>query len=583
MWKGERMNRTRHLVLVVSLGLLVGWLIRMPTALAQTAVMWAPSQTTADKQARLHALLAEIAHYEHERQAVQAQLQSPQGEGLRAELTQQIRGIEDKLHALRGEFEQLVVDVDLQAFSPTEDGRFDWAKEVQVLLSPLLNGVKRLTARPRAIDRLREQIARAREQRRLTATALDHIDQLAGQLPDPALASQFVQLRQAWELRQLDLDTQLATLQAELELKLGEATPFFAMLKDLFRSFFRSSGRNFILACLALLVVWFVLYRLHAWIRAVSPFHQKGPTAFVRVFNVIYLVFTVLGALLIFLLVLYLFEDWVLLALSIIVLLGIAWGAKSALPWIGYQLLVLLGLGALRDGERVLYNGVPWLVRSLTFYVHLVNPALVGGYVRLPLPSLAGLHSRPFEPSEPWFPTQVDDWVLLGNQTLGRVVLQTPEIVQIAVGGSPVSFRTPDFLAQHCRVLSRGFVRLLRFGIDYRHQARATRDIPAMLQSRLSQGLAQEGYDSEAVTLAVEFEEAGASALQLVVLARCTGAVAPRYLALGRAIQRLCVDACHEYGWGIPFPQLTLHLAESAGDGSPAALADVRKDRAGAP
>ncbi len=90
-------------------------------------------------------------------------------------------------------------------------------------------------------------------------------------------------------------------------------------------------------------------------------------------------------------------------------------------------------------------------------------------------------------------------------------------------------------------------------------------------------------YTKLKIALEVEFEEAGASALQPVVLVRCTGAVAPRYLALPRAIQRLCVEACHEYGWGIPFPQLMLHLAESAGDGASAALADVRQDRAGAP
>jgi hypothetical protein len=577
------MNRRTPLALVASVWLLTGGLLALPMAWAQTAVMPAPSPTVVEKQARLRAILAEITQYEQARQAVQEQFHRPQGEGLTEELTQQLRAIEDKLQALRGEFEQLVVGVDLEAFAPKEEVSFDWTKEVQVLLSPLLNGLKRLTARPRAMDRLRDEIASAQEQRRLTATALDHIDQLAGQLPDPALAPHFVALRQAWELRQQDLDARLAALQEQLALKRGEEEPVSALLKDLFRSVFRRSGRNFILACLAVLLVWVVLYRLQAWIREVSPLHRKGPTWFVRLFNVVYLVCTGLGTLLIFLLVLYLFEDWVLLALSVVVLVGIAWAAKSALPWIGYQILVLLGLAALREGERVVYNGVPWVVQSLTFYAHLVNPALVGGHVRLPLHLIAGLQSRPFDPGEPWFPTRVDDWVLLPNQTLARVVLQTPEIVQLTARGSLLTVRTPEFLTQPCTVLSTGFVRLSRFGIDYRHQAQATGDIPALLQSRLSQGLAQEGYDSEAVQIAVEFEEAGASALQLVVLARCTGAVAPRYAALHRAIQRLCVNACTEYGWGIPFPQLTLHMAGPADHGSPAAPADVRQDRAGAP
>ena len=171
--------------------------------------------------------------------------------------------------------------------------------------------------------------------------------------------------------------------------------------------------------------------------------------------------------------------------------------------------------------------------------------------------------------------------MLLADQTLGRVVLQTPEIVQLAVGNSMRTFTTPDFLAQHPTVLATGFVRLVHFGIDYRHQALATREIPAILQSRLTEDLARQGYDSDAVQIDVEFEEAGESALQFVVLARCSGPVAPRYMALQRAIQRICVDACNDYGWVIPFPQLTLHMASSAGAGSAPALDEARQDGEG--
>jgi hypothetical protein len=66
------------------------------------------------------------------------------------------------------------------------------------------------------------------------------------------------------------------------------------------------------------------------------------------------------------------------------------------------------------------------------------------------------------------------------------------------------------------------------------------------------------------MNLQVEFEEAAASALNIRVLGDFAGDVAPSYHVLRRAIQRICVDACNDYGWVMPFTQLTLHMASSS-------------------
>jgi len=50
----------------------------------------------------------------------------------------------------------------------------------------------------------------------------------------------------------------------------------------------------------------------------------------------------------------------------------------------------------------------------------------------------------------------------------------------------------------------------------------------------------------------------------VVVIADFDGALADLYGRLRRALQRWCVEACNEYGWEIPFTQLTLHQAEAA-------------------
>jgi hypothetical protein len=289
----------------------------------------------------------------------------------------------------------------------------------------------------------------------------------------------------------------------------------------------------------------------------------------VRLFNVVVTFCKVFGATLSALLVLYLFQDWVLLTLAVVFMIGLAWTSKSAIPRIWGEMLLMLNLGTVREGERLIYNGVPWLVQSLNFGALLVNPELAGGQLRLPLHDLFELRSRSFEPAEPWFPTRLGDWVLLDDGTLGKVVLQTPEVVRlILLGGGRRTWPTPDFLTQSPVVLSTGFRLSVPFGLDYQHQAFIAREIPTRLASRLREGLLREGYEKDLVNLDVEFAAAGASSLDLHVLADFSGAAAPHYHVLQRAIQRLCVEACNDYGWVIPFPHVTLHMASTAHTGA---------------
>ncbi|ETX01339.1 MAG: hypothetical protein ETSY1_07735 [Candidatus Entotheonella factor] len=142
------------------------------------------------------------------------------------------------------------------------------------------------------------------------------------------------------------------------------------------------------------------------------------------------------------------------------------------------------------------------------------------------------------------------------------MVLQTPEIVRLVLlGGSQRTLPTADFLAQSPQVLSTGFRLEVTFRMDYQHQVIITDHVPEQLTAALHEALRAEGYEPHLVHLSVEFAEAGASSLDLNVLADFSGDAAPRYHILRRAIQRICVDACNAHAWVIPLTQLTLHMA----------------------
>jgi len=57
-------------------------------------------------------------------------------------------------------------------------------------------------------------------------------------------------------------------------------------------------------------------------------------------------------------------------------------------------------------------------------------------------------------------------------------------------------------------------------------------------------------------------EAAGASSLDLVVIADFSGEIAPYHNILKRLITRMIIEACNENNWNIPFPQLTVHTQE---------------------
>ena len=312
-------------------------------------------------------------------------------------------------------------------------------------------------------------------------------------------------------------------------------------------------------------VVGFIITRRgYLLLRRYSPVHRVGKGNLTgRISDLLAMGAAVLVATLGVLLVFYTRGDWLLLTLALVLLIGAAWAGKTALPPYVEQLRMMLNLGSVREGERVVYLGLPWKVSSIGVFTRFTNPELQGGVLRVPIRDLMKMTSREADPKEPWFPTECDDWALLGDGTYGKVITQTPEqVVFLRLGGSMKTFGTADFLEQFPEKLSHGFRVSCNFGLDYKHQADAPVTIPATLQQALNSALVRD-FGREAVrSIKVEFAAAAASSLDFRIIADFDGTLAARYQALHRRIQKLCLEACNEHGWIVPFTQITVHQAE---------------------
>jgi predicted nucleic acid-binding Zn-ribbon protein len=486
----------------------------------------------------------------------------------RAAANQELEKLRTRLADTQRDFEAIATAVDLNEFYSRPEEKLDWKKEINSLLNPLVSQLKKMTDRPRQIERLRSEISFRENQLKSVKTSLTNLDKMMARmaLKDDELLSELSQLNQIWQQRQKQLTDEMRVDHYQLTELLKQRRSLKESSQALMQSFLKSRGRNLIFSILAFALVFLSMRYLHKGIYQISPFHRKrGRTFIVRIFDVTYHTATALAAAGALLLVLYMSGDWLLLSLALIFIFGLAWTAKTGLPRYWRQVQLILNLGTVREGERIVYRDVPWRVISINIYSQLENPCLSPRILRVPLGELMDLNSRTFSPSEPWFPSKMNDWVILSDGTRGQVISQTPEMVQLKLrGGSVKTYASSNYLGMDPLNISENFRLKIIFGFDYAHQAIITDHIPALLSDFLNENMGAGTYANDLIQLKVEVEAAGASSLDLAIIADFKGRAAANYNAIARLIQKLTIEAANMYQWNIPFPQVTVHYADKS-------------------
>jgi hypothetical protein len=500
--------------------------------------------------------------------ALQAELESDAARGREQEIRAEIREVSDKLATLSHSFSELAAEIDPEAFSQRDQpADINLTGEIRELLGPLVNELKRATSRPREIDRLRTRIGQTHEDLELIATGLGNVAVLEASVQDPDLRAALEQERRDWIALNLELATRYEIDRQKLTQMMSEQTSFSEAMGNVFEIFFKSRGRNLILALAATILFMVLLRRLQRRALETAMRRSRDDALLPRLLNLLFVIFIGIGGVLVFLVVLYFFGDWVLLILVLLLVFGALWASKQAIPHIWTQATLLLNLGPVREGERLNIGGLPWRIAHLNFYTDLVNERLTGGTLRLPISDLTDLRSRTWDEAEPWFPSETGDWVLLSDDTFGQVELQTPDqVVLRMMGGVARTIPTPDYLSLQPTNLSGGFSAKKVFSLDYAHLRQITTDIPARMCEFIRSGLRDTPMAEWVTEVDVFFSDAASSSVDLLVIVTMDGGGASFYKVLPRIIAKLCVDASNEYGWQIPFPQLTVHAAAAPSD-----------------
>lgn len=487
-------------------------------------------------------------------------LKSAQSETEKTDLKATLEKAEEKLLDTTINLENIAADTDLSLLRANKETPFNLQKELFSLLEPALKEMKHATSDVRLKSELREKVEYYKEREPLAKQALKNIAILNKKNKNKNVKKALIKMNKNWSKQLVFIQSELQAKVLQLNKLETQEVSLANQSESFFKNFFQRRGWTLIQALLAIIAVLVISRLAHnIFTHTVKGYRAEHRSVQLRLIDLSHRFLTFLFAIIAPMIIFYIEEDWVLFSLGILLFIGVAWTLRLAIPRYWKQLELFLNVGAVREGERLLLNGIPWRVKHINMYTTLENP-VAGLSQRVDIDELVDLRSRPVEMGEPWFPCKKGDWIILKDGIRGKIIGISIEMIQLIQRGGAISTYTMgDFLALSPKNISKSFRIKETIGISYQHQKESTNSIPETLENFITQKAIEEGYKDSVQNIRVEFQAANDSSLDIVVIADFKGDVADLYNRLRRAIQRWCVDACTRYNWEIPYPQLTLH------------------------
>ncbi len=477
-----------------------------------------------------------------------------------------------RLDGINQNFENIATRLQADELNVGKDDDKEWFDQIQAITKPVLDALSDVTAKPRRIEHLKKKIEKLSSQQQQVESARANIDLLLAanakdkdRSPEQIKAYQqhLQKLRKKYDPELVRLN--LKEARRALEYETVNTEPLMDTATSAIQQFFKSRGRNLLITIGVFLSLWWLLMRfrvLFSGKRKIFNLPQWMNKVLMTIYSILVLLFCIISSMV----TLYILNDWLLLSIVILFMIAVAWASRQLIPRMFQEVRLAMNLGTVKEHERLIWNGVPWLVENIGLQATLTNDSLQGGMVQLPVGDLVGLHSRPVVDDEPWFPTKPEDWVLLADDTYGQVETQTLEqVILLLKGETRKTYTTLEFLALTPRNISCGFRYETRFGLDYSLQPQICDQIPEMFQKGLHQHLAShfESEEPDIKNIEIAFDHASGSSLILKFLIDIDGRLGGQYVETLNEIQNTLVKICNENNLKIPVSQLALNIPPS--------------------
>lgn len=516
-------------------------------------------ESISEELTSLDALGESITRREQAREELYLRMQSAVDPMQREALLPQLEKLNTEIATLNRRFQTIALKTDISLFVEKPKEEFDWQQKAYDIAAPVFDKLEEMTKESRELSELKSGLALNQERRQTAGEAVESLEKLLSANPEPDLRSRLEDLKETWSDYLEDAENQVTFYELQLKQREEAKASLMEQSGKAAKNFIRTLGMDLLLGLASFGAVFFLMRGLYSALSKFSPSKKKGRSLSSRLTTLIWTLLTVLFSLGALLAAFNARGSIFLLSLTMIFLLGVAWAGIKTLPVFMEQIRMMLNMGAVREDEVLMYEGLAWKVNNISFRTELVNPLLNGGVLTIPTPMLVGSVSRPAGDKEEWFPSRENDWVILKDGTFGRVAYQTPTAVQIVqLGGAQKVYLTQEYLLQDPTVLSTGFRKEVFFGLDYRHLPEITSSIPASIETHLTSVL-EERLGDDLQHVGVQLAEAADSSLRLRIVVDCKGDAAKHWPIISMWVQAAIVELSAEKDWTIPFPQLQVH------------------------
>ena len=467
---------------------------------------------------------------------------------LQIELTQE----NDKLEELKNSFAQQSVGSvnidDLKITDDVEDINLD--KSISDMFEPIAIMVTRMTNKPRKIEHLNLDI-------QITQSKLDKLDEAINNLKSYKLFDVYLQAEIAilihkYTQQKLLLMHKLNSYNMQLnKLLKNDADPMKQTILSI-KNMFKTHGLNIVYAtlvfALSFSILFFIKWIINFYYK--SNDHNLNQVFSQRLLNLVLSILAVFIAIISFLITLYSLSDWIVLILFILIFAITFWSIKTNIPKYYDEIKITLNIGNVRENERLLYNGIPYILKQLGLYATIDNDVLSNAKTRLPLSQLDTLTSRALTDNESLFPTKVGDFIFIDNK-YGSISFQSPEIVEInTLSTAVLTYQTKSFLsAKPINLSKNGFLVSINIGLDLKHQAEITSSVKLMLEKSLKRSINIHPFSNYLEKIWVDFNQAKIDSLELKIFAKFSGEAASEYYGIKRLLNTICIDTCNNNGW----------------------------------
>ncbi len=484
----------------------------------------------------------------------------------KAALEERLQQLQTRLNQARIDFEKYAlggIDINFLTKSNTEETmNYDWQAELLQIVQPVFSEIQRLTQTTREREEINRELTIINEKIAKLEQGLGYLNNIPTENLDPQLKTRLESIGSNWTVFLNELKRDKEQNLAILDTLTTDKT-FFQSLKDGTVNFIKGRGLILLVSFATFFIVLYLLTKVVDFLIQRRNRNLKGQQKVnlkARLLLLTYRIFSVIASVIAFLIVLHAMGDMVLFGLAILILLALIFAFRNYLPKYFSEIRQFLNLGSARQGERVIYRGIPWIIERITLYsATLYNPALDNGRIRLMLPELKTLTSRPFENDEIWFPSKVGESFLLPNGTYVEVKRQTPESLYLDAFNSMIIYPTADFIANAPTNLSRGYYTTVDFGLSYKHFNTPVDEVFQKLKAYIIEFLSKTALHDQYDSISVEFRKIneGLSLVYTVIVAM-KGSSAPYYYQSGRKLQEACLRCAQQEGWDLPFTNIEM-------------------------